>query len=216
MACGNGNPHSGAVGISVPEYKNAEGRIRMTTNNPALAGGNHDAPAALAEWLNPISWQAFGTFEFPWRARPETAGLKFDEIIDRLERGMRTRVCFVRAAETKSKSGAPVPLHLHAALTATKHISCELVTDLWNSSVGRTDGDLALVEPYNPALGGIAYIAKQINDHGCEWDCRNVHLFNRNIQVEQKTDHASIRSARRWQAQNVVSGNQPGVFLRAA
>lgn len=188
----------------------------MTTNNPALAGGNQDAPAALAEWLNPISWQAFGTFELPWRAKPETARHKFDEMIDRLERGMRTRVCFVRAAETKSKSGAPVPLHLHAALTATKPISCELVTDLWNSSVGRTDGDLALVEPYNPALSGIAYIAKQINDHGCEWDCRNVHLFNRNIQIEPKADHASLRSARRWQAQNVMSGNQPGVFLRAA
>jgi hypothetical protein len=137
-------------------------------------------------------------------------------MIDHLERDIRTRVCFIRAAETKSKSGVPVPLHFHAALTATKPISCELVTDLWNHSMGRTSGDLALVEPYQPALEGVAYITKQINDHGCEWDWRNVHLFTSSITLPERLDHASLRSARRWRTQNGMSGNQPGVFSRAA
>lgn len=177
-------------------------------NHGVLANSSQGAPAALADWLSPITWQTFGTFEFPWNARPETACLKFDEMIDHLEREMRTRVCFIRSAETKAKSGASVPLHIHAAMTATQPISCQRVTDLWNHSVGRSSGDLAIVDLYNPALGGIAYITKQIADHGCEWDCRNVHLFTGAIDAPGKLDHASLRSMRRWRSQNGVSSGQ--------
>jgi hypothetical protein len=175
--------------------------------------------AAVAEWLLPIRWQLFATLEFPWKAKPETATLKFDEMIDKMERTLRTRVCYVNASETRSKSGAQVPLHIHASFTSARPIPHQLVAGIWNEGVGRTNsvgGDLARVEPFNPAMGGIAYTVKLINDSDCEWGFRNLHLFNPNIQIEPKTDHVSLRLARRWQAQNAISCNQPGVFLRAA
>src|ERR1035437_6307736 len=176
----------------------------MTTNHKILPSDKEATPAALAEWLNPIDWQTFGTFEFPWNVRPETARLKFDEMINNLERDMRTRVCFLRSAETRAKSGAPVPLHFHAAMTAAKPISTRLVTDIWNAGVGRTSsksGDLALVESYDPTRGELGYIVKQITEQDCEWDFRNVHLFNPNVNLDSKLDHASLRSVRHWQPQ---------------
>jgi hypothetical protein len=174
----------------------------MTTDHKLLPGDRKAPPAALTEWLNPIDWRTFGTFEFPWNARPETARLKFDEMINNLERDMRTRVCFVLSAETRAKSGAPVPLHFHAAMTAAKPISTRLVTDVWNAGAGRTSStssDLALVEPYDPTKDGLRYIFKQITEQDCEWDFRNVHLFNPNVKLDSKLDHAFLRSTRRWQ-----------------
>ena len=112
----------------------------------------------------------------------------------------------MNAAETRSKAGAIVPLHYRAAFAAAKPISSELVTDTWEAGVGRTNfvgGDLALVKPYDPALGGIRYIVTQITDHGCEWDCKNIHLFASGIEAERKSDHASLRLARRWDAQSI-------------
>lgn len=185
-------------------------------NHGVLANSSQGVSAALAEWLSPIKWQTFGTFEFPWNARPETAGRKFDEMINHLEREMRTRLCFVRAAETRAKSGASVPLHFHAAMTATKPISRHVVTDLWNTSVGRAGGDLALVVPYDPVLGGVAYITKQVADHACEWECRNVHLFTHSITPTGPVDHASLRSMRRWQAQNGLAPGQVVALGHAA
>lgn len=177
------------------------------------------AQTAVAEWLQPVPWQLFATLEFPWNAKPETATSKFDQMINTMERTLRTRVCCVNASETRSKTGAMVPLHIHASFASAKPIPRQLVAGAWAEGVGRTNsvgGDLARVEPFNPAMGGISYIVKLINDPDCEWGFRNVHLFNGNIQIEPKTDHASLRSARRWQAQNDITGRQHGLLSRAA
>jgi hypothetical protein len=178
----------------------------MKDTNQANSGSKHDAPIAVAEWLQPVLWQLFATLEFPWNCRPETASVKFAKFIDTLERSLRTRICYLNAAETRSKSGAIVPLHYHAAFAAAKPILSKLVVETWEAGVGRTKsvgGDLALVEPYDPARGGIRYIVKKIGDDGCEWDHKNVHLFADGVHTELKSDHASLRSARRWLAQSI-------------
>jgi hypothetical protein len=157
---------------------------------------------SVAAWLQPVPWQLVATLEFPWNARPETADRQFTELIDSVERGMRTRICYARALESRAKSGERVPLHIHAALASAKHISPRLVSETWNRKVGRTNasnGDLALVEPFDPSQGGIAYVLKQIDDPDCEWGVRNIHLFNPDAKLDSKLDHASLRSARRWQ-----------------
>ncbi|MGA2753233.1 MAG: hypothetical protein ABSE53_05650 [Terracidiphilus sp.] len=159
---------------------------------------------SVAAWLQPVPWQLVATLEFPWNARPETADRKFTELIDSVERGMRTRICYARALESRAKSGERVPLHIHAALASAKPIPHQLVSGIWNSQVGRTNSsnsDLAFIEPYNPSQCGIQYLLKQIDDPDCEWDFRNVHLFNPNVKLDSKLDHASLRSARRWQQQ---------------
>ena len=180
----------------------------------------HDAPRAVAAWLEDVPWQLFATLEFPTRTtRPETASVKFAEMIGTMERILRTRVCYLNASETRSKSGAIVPLHYHAAFAAARPIPHQLVAGIWNEGVGRTNsvgGDLARVQPYDPAMGGLGYIVKQIADQNCEWDCRNVGLFTNTIQLEAKKDHASLRSARRWQTQKATLGDAGVLLARAA
>lgn len=172
--------------------------------NQAIHSTNHEVPAAVAEWLQLVPWQLFATLEFPWRARPETAGIKFAKLVDTLERSLRTRLCYVNAAETRSKAGASVPLHYHAAFAALRPIPSELVSKTWLAGVRRShskSSDLALVSPFDSALGGIRYITKQATDPGCEWDCKNVHLFVDGSHAAPKSDHASLRSDRRWRAE---------------
>jgi hypothetical protein len=166
---------------------------------------SHHAISAAADWLRPVPWQLFTTLEFPRGARPEVATAKFGEFIDTLERNLRSRVCSVHVLESKSKdSGERVPLHIHSALTAIKPIDPRLVSSAWHARVGRTDptsSDLVLTRPFDPEMGGIDYILKQIEDPDCEWDVRNVHLFHPNVKLDSKLDHASLRSTRRWQQQ---------------
>jgi len=188
----------------------------MNTKDPIIFSYKPDAPKAAAEWLAPIAWQLFATLEFPWKARPETASRKFAKLVDTMEKSIRTRVCFVNATETRSKSGAIVPLHFHAAFTAARPISESLVAGIWNAGVGRSaseDGDLAMVKPYDRSRNGIGYILKMMSDPNCAWDIRNVHLFNPAIIIVPKTDHASLRSARRFHAQAAMG---IGGLLRAA
>ncbi len=167
-------------------------------------GYRKDLSSDVASWLNPVQWQLFATLEFTWNIKPETANIKFRELINSLERTLRTRICFVNSLENRSKSGVIIFPHYHAAFTAAKIIPCQLVASLWNFVIGRSpseSGDLVLVEPFDPAKNGIAFIAKQITDESCEWDFRNIDLFNGSSQPAQKTDHATQRSARRLKAQ---------------
>jgi hypothetical protein len=195
----------------------------MNTARKIIPDSKHDQPnsvsVAVAEWLRPVPWQLFATLEFPWNAKPETASHKFAHLINAMERSLRTRVCSLYSAETRSKSGAIVPLHFHVAFTAARTIPCQLVAGIWNPEVGRTNSigcDLAQVEPFDPAKSGITYILKQITDPDCTWDFRNVHLFSRDIHFAPKTDHASLRSARRWGPQARILRDQFDVSLACA
>jgi hypothetical protein len=176
-----------------------QGNIIFTACNP-----EHSTPEALEAMLAEIDWQLFATFEFPSPPRPETAAIKFAALIDTLERELRTRVASVYSTETRSRAGAVVPLHFHAALAARRPISPKLVTDTWNSGIGRANskgGDLALAVPFSHGLGGIRYIAKHIGEPDCTVDIHNVEFFTAAIQSVTKTDHASLGAARRWQKQ---------------
>jgi len=159
---------------------------------------------ATAEWLRPVPWQLFATLEFPWNASHKTASRLFDSLINKLERFMRTRVCFLRALENRSKRGERVPVHIHSALACLRPISPQLVSGIWFASVGRPDSkesDLVEIESFDSSMSGVDYIVKQMGDPDCEWDIRNVHLFNPDVKPEPKSDHASLRSDRRWHQQ---------------
>lgn len=177
----------------------------MSALNYIIPSGVRIEPTAIAQWLQSVPWQLIATFEFPSaHTGYETARRKFADMVNLCERSLRTRLCYLYAMESRSTSGAIVPVHFHAAFTAIRPIPDWLVAGVWNAGLGRTnslDGDLALVEPYDPAKDGIEYILKQNNDHNCEWDCRNVHLFSDTMHLEPKSDHPSLRSARRWQQQ---------------
>jgi hypothetical protein len=177
----------------------------MTNTNEVLPGSTQSAPTAVQQWLDAVAWQQFATFEFSYAASEEAAARKFDQMLNSLERNLRTRVAYVKSTEVRSKSGAVVPRHIHCALTALKPIPSHLVTELWLDSVGRgrlgEKSDLAVVETYKPERGGIAYITKQIGTQHGDWSFKNLHLFAPGIQSEPKQTHAALRAARRWQAQ---------------
>jgi hypothetical protein len=165
---------------------------------------------AVAEMVRPIEWQLFVTVEFPWDVRPETADRKFNALINELERDMKTRIGYVVGKESRSKSGAAVPLHFHCCLTALKPINASQIESVWLRIVHRTkslESDVVRVEPYNAERHGVEYITKMIGSLNAEWDFNWLHLFNPAIEYNQKLDHRSSRLGRRWQ-QQIAQGSQ--------
>lgn len=158
----------------------------------------------LIDWLTPVKWQAIATLTFPRTVGEEAASRTFSGFVNEIERDQRGRICTVSAMERRSRDGEPVPLHIHAAIASLKPITTQLVSDAWNHAVGRPSSlrsDLALVERYDPSRGGLDYVLKQTSDPNCHWDVRNVEYFNPKMQPSVKTDHTSLRSARRWSQQ---------------
>lgn len=159
---------------------------------------------AVAEMARPIDWQHFVTFEFPWNVRPETADRKFNALIDELERDMKTRIGYVVGKESRSKSGAAVPCHLHCCLTALTPVKASQIESIWGRLVHRTKSpkdDVVRVQPYNADQRGVEYIVKMIGTLDAEWDFNWLHLFNSAIEYTPKFDHHSLRGDRRWQQQ---------------
>ncbi|HEY1678121.1 MAG TPA: hypothetical protein VGG04_10470, partial [Candidatus Sulfotelmatobacter sp.] len=54
-----------------------------------------------ADWVKQIDWKLFCTFTFAWRVSDPQARKTFDEFIDRLERSLRSDVCYVRGDEKR-------------------------------------------------------------------------------------------------------------------
>lgn len=159
---------------------------------------------ALIDWLKPIQWQAIATLTFPRTVGEEAASRTFKWFVNEIERGQRGRVCTVSAMERRARDGDPVPLHIHASLASLRPLTTQIVSDAWNHAVGRPSSlrsDLALVEKYDPSRRGIDYVLKQISDPNCHWDVHNVEYFHPEMQPSVKTDHTSLRSARRWSQQ---------------
>ncbi len=162
-------------------------------------------PEAVADLVRSIDWQLFVTLEFPWNVRAETADRKFKELIDQLEREMRTRICYVVGKESRTKSGATVPWHFHCCLTALKPIAASQIESIWRRLVHRSksteDDGVVDIRPYDPALPGVEYITKLMSTLDAEWDFNWLHLFNPAMQVTRKFTRRFARGTRRWQKQ---------------
>lgn len=162
-------------------------------------------PEAVADLVRSIDWQLFVTLEFPWNVRAETADRKFKELIDQLERTMRTRICYLVGKESRTKSGAAVPWHFHCCLTALKPIAASQIESIWSRLVHRShateEDGVVDIRTYDAALPGVEYITKLMSTLHAEWDFNWLHLFNPAIQITPKFDHRSVRGGRRWRKQ---------------
>jgi hypothetical protein len=159
-----------------------------------------DIQIATVGWLQDVPWQVFATLSFSSpRIRFETAHSKFHETLNIVAHSIGTRVGAIYAAGTRSKSGAIVPLHFHAAIVALKPIAYQMVAGAWAGGSLRTSSirELARVERYDPARAGVEYITKQAADTGCEWGLRDVEFFSPTL----PKPHMGERAARRWQAE---------------
>jgi len=144
------------------------------------ARGSSGDLAGYIAWLRPIPWQLFATFTFAWPVSDPQAVRVFREFVNRLEKGIREPVAYIRGDEKRySGCGMPgAPLHFHALLTARRKLDPRLVADLWMSMAGRREnGTGADVRIYDPSLGGLSYVLKLINDPLDDWDLRNIDLF---------------------------------------
>ena len=152
----------------------------MTHFCAASKRGRNGTLVAYGEWLKQIPWQLFCTFTFAWPVSDMQAVKVFHEFINRLERGIRGPVAYVRGDEKRfSGCGMPgAPRHFHALLAAHRKLDRNMVAGLWMNMAGRRkNGAGADVRIYDPTLDGLAYVLKFIDQPGNDWDLQNLDLF---------------------------------------
>jgi hypothetical protein len=175
--------------------------ITFYSNGDVMQNQRGDLQPVTVEWLLPVPWQLWATLEFPYHATQDSARRKFDEMANLIERGTRTRLCYVYAAEQRDRSGVVrVPLHIHAAFASLKILTPQLVRGMWIGGVGRRDSedsDLAVVKPFDPSKDGLAYIVKQIGYPDTQLRYKYIDRFR----GEPLSDRVQAREARRWEEQ---------------
>jgi hypothetical protein len=134
-----------------------------------------------AEWIKLFPWKLFCTFTFSRRVFDEKANNVFADFINQLERFLGCDVGYVRGDE-KRFSGCGKPAcgrHFHVLLTSAAPMTSGSVEQLWKSVAGGWSDDTgALVLLFDPALRGVSYVLKLINQLDGDWDFRNLHLFH--------------------------------------
>ena len=166
---------------------------------------------AAAKWLSPVSWQWFVTLTFPWSVKGETADAKLKEWLNRTERTLRTRVCFVAGKERKPCAhGIEAPWHFHILVTAAVAIPQGLLAQSWMDLVShgarhlRKDAaveDSALVESYNQDRLGAEYALKSMNTCIGDWHFRWLELFHPRMKQTSSPNHIKNRQRARFGAQ---------------
>jgi hypothetical protein len=171
---------------------------------------------AAAKWLRPVRWQWFISLTFTWNVRGETADRKFKKWVNLVERGMRSRMCFVAGKERKPSShGMEVPWHFHVLVTSLAEAPKELLQKKWTGLVGsgtrrEADGvvveESILVEPYEGHLKGPEYCLKSMNDCNGDWLFRWLELFNPGIKQTTRPNHRSLVQRKRFDEQRRRQG----------
>lgn len=134
-----------------------------------------------AAWIGQVDWKVFCTLTFAWRVNDQQATKAFDEFINRLERFLRSDVCYLRA-DDKRFSGCGKPAcgrHFHVLMTSVTPMNAPLVESLWMSMAGnREDHAGAKVNPFNPNMAGVKYVMKAVYQPDGDFALRNFHLFH--------------------------------------
>ena len=167
---------------------------------------------AVAEWLKPVDWQWFITLTFSWNVRAETADQKFKDWVNRVERDLRNRMCFVAGKERKPDSdGMKVPWHFHVLVTSLVPIPRSLLELHWTRLVGSgrsaiVDGvavpESILAEAYGEHRMGPEYCLKSMNACLGEWQFRWLELFNPAITKQtSRPNHRTNVQRRRFAQQ---------------
>ena len=169
------------------------------------------AQEALTAWLRPVPWQVLAHLTFPWQALQETALSALKRWTLGLQQHMRTRVGLVYTAETRSKGGWSVPLHLHLALTALKPLDVDFMKETWKGLVGRSNArgaadDTILLQPYDEARSGLSYIVKQAYCHDSTWGMHSLEFFHPEIDLKTAIQRRSLQRIRRWERQKLLLG----------
>ena len=167
-----------------------------------LQGNERRVVDEFAQWLSPVPWQQFVTLEFPWSVKPETANSTLKKFMASLGKDLNTRVCYVAALESESKTGMRVQRHFHVLLASLSAIPADMVRSTWMKLVGRASSDpsksdLVDIKSFNSEQCSVEYLFKHITRE-TEWDMRWVELFHPGIGERKTRNHRSIRQKRRW------------------
>lgn len=166
---------------------------------------------AYADWFERINWQLFCTFTFAWNVSDPQADKSFSAFIDRLERLVRSDVCYVRGDE-KRFSGCGKPAcarHFHVLLTSAAPLDPPYVERLWMEMAGhRSDHAGAKVEFFDPAQNGVAYVLKMLNQVAGDWKHGRLELFHPEIRALQSPRKRLRRHLQRHKARQQMFSKQ--------
>ena len=109
---------------------------------------------AFADFLKPLPWRAFATLTTPY-PRPQAW---WDTAIPKWRRA-------VQSSERKTivwlLGYEPRPFrHAHLLLAASAPLDCHRAGLCWLPIANTRDAERAIVRPYDPAQGALAYVAK--------------------------------------------------------
>jgi hypothetical protein len=160
---------------------------------------------AAATWLRPTTWQWFVTLTFPWNVKSETADLALRQLIDGLERKLRTNLGYVAGKERMTADGRTVPWHFHLLITSSVPVPQSAIEQGWKDIVklrNRNRGCLAAsdtiqVDLYQTGRRGVEYCLKKMTDCSGDWILWRLHEFLPNSRGTDRPNHKSVRAAQR-------------------
>jgi len=146
-------------------------------------------------WLRRVPWQLFCTLTFAWPVSDRQASKVFSEFINRIEKGLRGPIAYIRGDEKRySGCGMPgAPRHFHVLMAAHRPLDRHWVCEHWMSLAGcRANGAGADARIYDASLPGLAYVLKFINEPDGDWDFRNLDLFLP-TDIQRRANHRQRR-----------------------
>jgi hypothetical protein len=191
----------------------ADGRQNAGTWYKTISEADRRFLSAVQQWLAPVPWQVFVTFEFTWNVDIETAKSKLREFLAEIGKELREPICFIGGMERKPRGqGASAPWHLHMLMTANGKIPENRLKELWWKKVGRgqktllhPEGESIDIKPFDDARLGLEYCLKFANDCNGDWFFRWLEIFNPNI--PKSANHREVRRRARSAAKvTSVSG----------
>ncbi len=157
-----------------------------------------------AGWVGRVEFEWFVTLTIPWLASENRADQLFKELMQSLGKDLGTPVAYIVGKEGRSKSGASVPWHFHAALIAAKSIPQERIQATWRRIIAREhdQGDTSvLVKAFDPTTKGVAYITKMATDSSGYIDQRWLERFDPSIGADKPKNKRIRRNEERYRSQ---------------
>ncbi len=108
--------------------------------------------------------RAVAHLTFPFSVGREQAGLYVNNWVRSLQSQHRTTLGYILAYEQTRY----IPLHLHAALIATRSLDQRIIRDTWLAEVGTPYTTSIQTSLYCPGEGGLAYVLKADDENCCD------------------------------------------------
>lgn len=173
------------ISVCPRERQLMRGRMTLKTS--------HSHPRQTGTFLERLPVRLLCHLTSPCGRCREAWELAFDDWLDQVERVHHCPIAYIRSLEPKPAR------HLHIALVATLPLSAHICEELWRGVLGTKSKSAAMVQPFQPGAGGMAYILKTLgSDHEKVEFSPNIDYFDPlGWRPRRSTTSRERRSARR-------------------